>query len=629
VLRDRAVSDRSGRWNLDVTSRTARTADRLAEHVRTGTHLAEAVGSEIERIVGRGVDIEQLRQDFPVRTEHAGRRVCDGLRVLAEPTFPVQLDAAQTDAVQQLRDGLDAYADLLVAGAVYNLVEGRAEAAGAAMDGAAGLSRPPELTLLRTPREGRAVSSSVVIALAHLADATLPTADAQRSVVSPMVTIDPSVAAFVQAQAGAASAWDFDVVLSEGTPLERRRTVHLSDLSLVPADALALTRTRLEALAVQRAAALEGVPVDITARVTAGTAADRYERASTLIGLLGRTPADANAVAEDASTTERGGLDAALVSRYLNVREIGLALARVLQAQVALFAPNGEIGSANVSTLQRLLTACSRWGIAPDPPRRASAPGAPAMTPETAANERLVDQTLIALAQLGDRLTAAPDAVPVAQMSAAAFSDAVVALVSPTGQIALTGTIRGDGVPPMQKSAGAAGFDATWLTVVAAVRPALARLEAHQLTAAQPLVPWANRSVDPWQTNLADLRRLVAIYAIPSLALGTPSSGTLLAVAALDRFSEVIPSSDLVTGAAFGFDAPASRPQQAILLAVPPDVTKPLDQDTLVQVLFETRELAHARMARPADLNEAFRGLAPTALVPASGAVAIPLERRA
>ena len=40
------------RWDLDLTSRPARTADRIAEHVRVGAHLAEALGREVERVVG-------------------------------------------------------------------------------------------------------------------------------------------------------------------------------------------------------------------------------------------------------------------------------------------------------------------------------------------------------------------------------------------------------------------------------------------------------------------------------------------------------------------------------------------------------------------------------------------------
>ena len=95
-----------------------------------------------------------------------------------------------------------------------------------------------------------------------------------------------------------------------------------------------------------------------------------------------------------------------------------------------------------------------------------------------------------------------------------------------------------------------------------------------------------------------------------SLDLSAPSP--LLAVVSLDRFEEVVPDAEQALGAAFGFNAPKARAQQAILLAVPPDPAAELDHGTLVAVLAETRELARARMARPVDLDEQFWGLAPT-----------------
>src|SRR5437899_1376507 len=79
-----------------------------------------------------------------------------------------------------------------------------------------------------------------------------------------------------------------------------------------------------------------------------------------------------------------------------------------------------------------------------------------------------------------------------AQLSPAAFLDAATALVSPTGQLGLTAAI-GAADLPLQR---APGLDADYLTVVAAVRPALARLEAEQLAAAQPWTAWANRPED-------------------------------------------------------------------------------------------------------------------------------------
>jgi hypothetical protein len=81
---------------------------------------------------------------------------------------------------------------------------------------------------------------------------------------------------------------------------------------------------------------------------------------------------------------------------------------------------------------------------------------------------------------------------------------------------------------------------------------------------------------------------------------------------------------------AFGFDAPAARAPQAILLAVPPDLESSPDAmlgpETVLDIVAEARALAHARMARPADLEEALRGLLPAALLPAHGPSSVRLE---
>jgi hypothetical protein len=45
-----------------------------------------------------------------------------------------------------------------------------------------------------------------------------------------------------------------------------------------------------------------------------------------------------------------------------------------------------------------------------------------------------------------------------------------------------------------------------------------------------------------------------------------------------------------------------------------------------VQIVTETRELAHARMARPVDLDAELQGLLPTGLLPAAGGLRIELE---
>jgi hypothetical protein len=624
VLRDRAVSDvGEPRWDLDITSRRARTAERIAQHVRVGADLTEALGREIERIVARTPEVEQLRRDFPVRAEHAGRRVCDGLKVLAESPFPVPLQADQEAAVAELREALDTYGDLLVADAVFHLSEGRSEVAGAVMDGAAGLSRPPELALLRTPREGRAVGTSVVIALRAREAPEIPADDAARALLSPATVLEPSTAAFLAAQVGDADEWDFvvDRVDASGQLAGVPRTVTLADLELAPADAMALTRTDLERGAAEAAGELLGTdPRSERCEVVGGSAGRRYELAARLVGTIGGGPVGRGAVARRAGVDDGAAVVQRLVARFLAARRVGTALAAELRRQVVRLAGDGTIGTADPLLLARLLRAAWAWGIAPDPPATVMEGAA------SAADARLRRLAAVAartLPQLAERLANAPGGPAEAQaLGRDELVAAMVALASPTGQVAIAGEIAANALPNLKRS----DLDVEWLTVVAAVRPSLARLEIHQLASEEPFVAWSSRPGDPWQRNLDERGRLVAVYAEPGLDLAAAGAANRVAVAAVDRFSEVIPTQEQHAGAAFGFDAPAARAQQAILLAVPPVVDAPLDEETIVDVLVETRELAHARMARPLDLSGELWGLAPTALLPATGRAATPLE---
>jgi hypothetical protein len=510
------------------------------------------------------------------------------------------------------------------------MVEGRADVAGEVMDAAAGLTHPPELSLLRTVRSGRGVSSSVVLALQHRPAAQPPADRAQLALLSPLATLDASVAREIVARLGDASAWRFDVtVRAPGAP-DVTASVTLADLGLTPPDALAVTRTTLERLAV--VAALGPAAEGSTGEVIGGDAGIRYESAAALVELIGRTPATVRAVAEDRAGHPPGdAVDPELIGRYAATRSVAAALADELRAQVALLAPNGTLGTADEGTLERLMSACASWGIAPDPPPAtptddaATDPGE-ATGPAARRQRRLAATARLALPQLEARVASAPDAVAAAQLERSVFLRAAAALVSPTGQVALTATLPAEALPPL---AAEHGLDADWLTVVAAVRPRLARLEAHQLGATEPFRAAANRPGDVWQQDAADVRPLIVAYAAPGLDLTNLPAGRAVAVAALDQFDEVIPDADQITGAAFGFDAPAARAQQAILLSVPPVMDVPLDPATLMQILAETRELAHARMARPIDIEDQLRAFTPTALLPATGAVATPLEVRA
>jgi hypothetical protein len=168
---------------------------------------------------------------------------------------------------------------------------------------------------------------------------------------------------------------------------------------------------------------------------------------------------------------------------------------------------------------------------------------------------------------------------------------------------------------PLAGNAGAGRnrLDRTWLSTMAAVRASAARVESYQFEATvkswPPFAAWTNWPANPWQHNVPrpshatdpPLPALVVVYA-PANTLAA-AGDPVLAVAMLDSWTETIPSKEQTVTAAFGFNAPASRPPQAILLAVPPVDNVPLDSKTLLDILTETRELAHARMASPRDLH--------------------------
>jgi hypothetical protein len=205
LLRDAAVRyPGDDRWQLTIDSARVRDADRLAERVRLGVHPYEALGLEVERLVGEWETVRVLRRAFPLRGDGDERRCCDGRRVLAavlrgEEALPAGLPFDIAERIEPLDHVLDTYADLLVADGVHALVSGRADLANAAMEAAAGLGAPPKLRAIRTPRESKGVTVTVLAALPAAAD---PPADA-----GPAVVADPHFAALLDAELGDPSAW--------------------------------------------------------------------------------------------------------------------------------------------------------------------------------------------------------------------------------------------------------------------------------------------------------------------------------------------------------------------------------------------------------------------------------------
>lgn len=207
-----------------------------------------------------------------------------------------------------------------------------------------------------------------------------------------------------------------------------------------------------------------------------------------------------------------------------------------------------------------------------------------------------------------------------------ALARAIANLASPNAGIAIlacwnkTAISNNTGV----NTAQAEDINDEWLTIMAAVRAKLAKLEALQLEMNEPFVTWTNSVNDPWRTgndnivqqNLENrqtgsaskisMTRFVAAY-----GSNTTWAGEKIAVGLIDSFNEAVPMPQRKTMSAFGFNAPSARAPQAILLAVPPKPRQRLDATVILKIIEETRELAHARMAQLEDLGE-LQSLTPT-----------------
>ncbi len=598
VLRDKAINDpESSRWAMNLESGTVRLAEQLAEEVRLGAHLQEVLGREVERIAASKATVASLRLQFPIRAAHAGRRVCNGEAVLQADPATLPLSAAQKAALEPLRRALDAYGDLLVAEAVYHVVSGRSDVAGAAMDAAAGLSAPPDLEVIQTRRTGRAVNTNVVVALPVVEDPPVAFD------TSPGCVADPSVAAFLVASLGApdASPWRWRVALPDATVQD----VFLADLGLAPIDAALLSEEQLAGLVLASAPA--GSTLDAP---DAAEGLLALQRARSLIKLLGGRPALPEDLVDTGARPDDAGVRQELLARYQRLRDVGTLLVASLQ---------GAEASGVEQTWKQALRDAARWGITPVPQ----------------VDDTLVERVAGARSALEDRLAHASSVADAAALSAQQLARAIAELAAPEGQLVVLSRLPTQGSPTPLTAAPE--LDAEWLSVVAAVRGPLSRLEAHQLEAlldgGASLAAWTNRPGDPWQRDVppgpdgrAPDTRLVALYGPPSVLDVTPQNPTgVVAAGLLDSWGETVPDAEQATTAAFGFNAPSSRAPQAILLAVSPLQSGVLDSATLLDIVAETRELAHARMATP-DALHAFDAALPLMMLPASGGTLVELD---
>ncbi len=517
VLRDRAISHpEAQKWNMNVDSAAARMADWLAAGVRAGGHLAEVLGAEVERVVGNPAQIDTLRTNYPIRAEHAGRRVCDGVAVLAANPAALGLPAATLNRLAQLRRALDTYGDLLVAEAVHHVVSGRGETAGAAMDAAAGLAQPPTLEVLHTPRSGRTVATTAVFCLP---DAPAPAITLD---TSPTLVADPAFAAFVQSVTGPATAqaWSWQVDPPAGGAV----TITLADVGLAPCDAAVLPEQTIRRLVAAAGGASATVSDTSPGRLT-------HRRVRSLVGLARGEPAEPKHLVSDSKPSGQA------VAGDLRTRLVALETLAT-QVRDALQLAVGGTPAVQALGLQRAL----RWGI----------------TAIEQAEETLAVRLTGAAGALSDRLRALPAPGDRMGLSSVDVARLIAELAVGDGRWPVLGRVD---VPPLALSltldTRPAGsfvnpFDQQWLAIIAPVRDALARVEAAQfegiVSNGSPLLNvWTDRPGDPWQqtgTRDPDTGRLPAssllvAYGPPGAMDSIAAGAGVRAIGLLDSWSEV------------------------------------------------------------------------------------------
>ena len=277
-----------------------------------------------------------------MRAEHAGRRTCDGLAVLAaataDPPDPglaaAGLDAADVGRVASVATTVDAYADLLVADAVQHALAGRAEAAAMRSTPPPGSRCRRRSTCSRRPargaRSGRPCSR-------RSRPRRRPAADER----SPVAVATPALAAWLAAATGDAAgpAWTWQV--SDGGA---ETAVTLADLGLVPADAVAVTPEALAALAAA-AVAPRPPPCSPPARRSFAGSPRPSARARSPAPISGSTPEDTPAF----ETPVRQEL----ADRVAALRAGAAALAQRLR------------DAADDAEREQALLQAARWGVVP------------------------------------------------------------------------------------------------------------------------------------------------------------------------------------------------------------------------------------------------------------------------
>ena len=564
-------------FSISMDSRRAQAAREILDGIRAGSDLATLLGYRFERSLhDRGLDllIAPVRRAYPAATASAGTAagedarigvtgvVVDGLSIVRageEPLLivvhPVIVAAGLSlltviPSVQalwsELDDVLDAVGDLVVAESVHGLVGGQAVRAGGVAD-LIGRSTalPDSWRVLQTPLRARAVTHRLV---------AVPGNPAPGWTADSLSALEPRLDAWLTGQFGPASALKAEVG-SLADPARAALTISADQLGTGALRHLLDLADPNHPQLTARVAELTGIAVD---QVTiAGPSWARW---------LG----------------------------------IGQRLTELLRAAEPLLPESGRLGSDQAGELAARV--------------RAYAAAVSAATNPTA---------LAALGAGGDPAAAAAHAMALTELANSTSGDGgsadapwLAALVDRLS------TLLGVRVPllplievdPSWVEVQPEPVDlAWWLDGWSSIRPAVRRRYELDLLGdpvarhayqrpAEPSEDWVGGRIDPRRRPRAT-EHLLADAALPN----TPFAGMVL-----DAWTDVLPGGDSLaeptetptelTSVAFRSDRPDAKAPNAILLAVPPDLTVPWTADQLALVVHDALELARIRTVDLGDL---------------------------
>ena len=581
ILKDRYVTHaESGlapgdAWDLGLDSHAVRRAVGLLDAVAEGGHPAEALGRLVEACFDRYPDVLRLRGGdpagppggYPADGDAPLRRTCDGLAAMRDwagdrPAFAARTGLQPAAFEPEVTAELDALA--AVAGVVADLH--LLEAVHDTVQGGSAVTAQAldSLAGLGEVPELRSLRTPVPgTPLTTRVQLCLP-AVAEPGNPQRAVLADPAVAAFLDSLGTADDPVRFG--WQRGVVV-----VTLADLGLAPSDLAAVDDAGL--LTALERAWPGGDP----------TMPPGVEDVRGVIAVLNRCTRSTGPIAE---------IDG-LRQRYARLYAAATTLVAELRA------------AADAADDPALRARALRWGLAGD----------------FSGNAEIAAANLAQCPPVADVLD--DDLVPALRRLAAigrGHSDAVVVpvLAAPDAPTPL------DPAPDADQ----------WHEAFSRVRPALVQFHealATKVTATQAAgwgPGWTGQVVPGTAALPGAARELTVVYALDEPIRPSAVTGVL------DQWQETLPgrwSADdgvdraVSATAAFGFATPGARPQQAILLAVPPTPDIDMDLPLLRRILAETRLLVRARALRGRDLG-GLAALLPSALLRADAGGGIVLD---